>query len=220
MINLFCGYDHRESVGFHVFIASVIASATVPVAITRLGARGMAEGSNSFTHSRFIVPYLTGYKGYAIFADASDMLCREDIALLAAECDTRYAVQVVKHSYQTRHPLKYRGTDMQCPNRDYPRKNWASLMLMNCAHPRWREITPETATAMRSLDLLQFAWMHDSEIGELPDRWNRLADEGQAIEDAALLHWTAGIPAFPYYREAPGSAIWHAYHRAMLNATE
>jgi hypothetical protein len=220
MINLFCGYDYREAVGFHVFVASVLASASEPVAITRLHASGMAAGSNAFTHSRFLVPHMMGYKGYAIFADACDMLCREDIAQLNAECDTRYAVQVVKHSYKTQHPLKYRGTDMQCPNRDYERKNWASLMIINCAHPQWRFIDPVSVAGMRSLDLLQLSWLHDVEIGELPDKWNRIVDEGQSVEGAALLHWTAGIPAFSVYEHAPGAAIWRAYRDAMLNATD
>lgn len=214
MINLFCGWDRRESIGFHVFVASVLANASCPVAISRMGTRGLLHtGSNDFTFSRFLVPHAMGFKGRAIFADASDMLMLGDIAELDALFDERHAVQVVKHAYKTRNPLKYIGTDMQCPNRDYPRKNWASLMLINCAHEAWCEMTPETVNALSEAPavLLGLDWLTPAEVGELPDKWNRLADEGQPIEGAALLHWTAGIPAFKHYRDAPGADIWRAY---------
>jgi hypothetical protein len=49
----------------------------------------------------------------------------------------------------------------------------------------------------------------------LPDHWNRLVDEGQAVEGASVLHWTAGIPGFDYYRDAPGAAAWHRQARLM-----
>jgi len=56
---------------------------------------------------------------------------------------------------------------------------------------------------------LQFSFIEDSAIGELPDRWNRLVDEDQPVDGAAILHWTAGIPWFPHYRDAPGAIFWH-----------
>lgn len=212
MINLYCGWDRRESVGFHVFICSVLARASQAVAITRMAEGVMPYGSNAFTYSRFLVPHMQGFKGRAIFADASDMLLLEDIAQLDALFDPRYAVQVVKHEYRTRNLQKYIGTDMQCPNRDYPRKNWASLMLINCEHPAWAQMTPERIEAMSEAPavLLGLQWISPEVIGELPARWNCLADEGQPVEGAALLHWTAGIPAFSHYQNAPGAELWHA----------
>lgn len=222
MINLFCGFDERESVGFHVFVSSVLRYASEPVAIKRIDDRGLPVGSNSFTFSRFLVPYLMGFKGHAIFADAADMLMLGDIAYLWAERDDRYAVQVVKHSYRTRNPQKYIGTDMQCPNRDYARKNWASLMLINCAHPVWRQMTPEHVAAYSEapVSLLSLQWIEPYDIGELPNRWNRLVDEGQSVEGASLLHWTAGIPAFAHYRQAPGASFWHDAHAHMTQASD
>lgn len=213
MIRLFCGYDQREAIGFHVFVSSVLEHATAPVSLSALGARGMPIGSNEFTYSRFLVPWLMGFKGHAIFADACDMLMLGDIKELDALFDPQFAVQVVQHpTYSTRHPIKYLGTSMQCPNLSYARKNWASLMLMNCAHPYWSVLTPATLAGSAGLSLLQLGGLRrdkDPEVGALPDCWNRLVDEGQPVEGAQLLHWTAGMPAFDRYRNAPGADQWH-----------
>jgi len=215
VIRLFCGYDQREAIGFHVFTASVLRLASAPVAITPLAAMGLPVGSNDFTLSRFLVPSLCGFEGFAVFADACDMLMAADIAELWALRDGAKAVQVVNHGYRTRNPVKYIGTSMQCPNLDYPRKNWASLMLINCGHPAWRGITAERIAAAGPMQMLQLRWLDDADIGVLPERWNRLVDEGQPVEDAAVLHWTAGVPAFPHYSHAPGAAHWHAELAAL-----
>lgn len=215
MIRLFCGYDKREAIGFHVFVSSVLQRASVPVGIIPLGDIGQAHGTNAFTRSRFLVPYLCGYEGWAIFADASDMLMHDDIGKLMVRADATKAVQLVQHDYWTRHPVKYLGTDMECVNSDYSRKNWASFMLINCEHPAWRKVTPEFVKAAAPLDLLRFQFMVDRDIGALPGRWNRLVDEGQPIDDAAVLHWTAGIPAFEHYKNAPGARLWHLEKQLM-----
>jgi hypothetical protein len=218
---LFCGYDVREALGFHVFCASVIEHARDPVAIRALNSRCMPVGTNAFTFSRFLVPWLMDYRGHAIFADACDMLMLGDIGDLDALFDPRLAVQVVQHpSYETLHPVKYRGTAMECRNANYARKNWASLMLMNCEHPYWQAITPRTLAPHVGLPLLQLADLRavgpEPTIGALPDCWNRLVDEGQATAGAQVLHWTAGMPGFTHYRHAPGAALWHAQLARML----
>lgn len=215
MIHLFAGFEAREAIGFHVFVNSVVARCSEPVSIVPLPAMGQFEGSNAFTCSRFLVPYLMGFQGRAIFADASDMLVTADLAELAALADDRYAVQVVKHpTYRTRHRIKYRGTALETINTEYHRKNWASLMLINCAHPLWAGLTPSALAEVPVLSLLQFDRFPDELIGALPSCWNRLVDEGQAEQGAKLLHWTAGIPGFPAYHDAPGADLWHAERRA------
>jgi hypothetical protein len=213
VINLFCGYDEREAIGFHVFVHSVISRATKPVNIIPLSAMGLPEGSNAFTLSRFLVPWLCSFRGHAIFCDASDMLMLGDVAELDALFDPQYAVQVVKHhDYKTKHRTKYRGTDMECPNIDYPRKNWASVFIANCEHPDWRGVTPESMSLTDSKWMLQ---LEGFQVAELPDSWNRLVDEGHPIEGANLLHWTAGIPGFEQYADAPGADLWNKERKAM-----
>jgi len=173
---------------------------------------GLPEGSNAFTVSRFLVPWLCDFKGHAIFCDASDMLMDGDIAELDSLFNPEFAVQVVKHpDYKTRHKTKYRGTSMECPNSEYPRKNWASVMLINCEHPDWVAATPEILARVSPAEMLGLLWT-DS-IGELPAEWNCLVDEGQPA--GKLLHWTAGIPGFQAYSGAPFAELWHHERRLL-----
>lgn len=228
MIRLFCGFDQREAIGYHVFVASVIERATAPVSFTAMNSRGLPQGSNEFTFSRFLVPWLCGFDGHAIFVDAADMVVLGDIAELDALFDPAFAVQVVKHpNYKTQHPIKYMGTRMQCPNRDYARKNWASVMLFNCAHQYWRPLDPQTLSSVAGLSLLQFGGLRLDddpkrglmrEVGELPNEWNRIVDEGQPVEGAKLLHWTAGIPGMSAYTGSPGASHWFEAHALMAEA--
>lgn len=217
MIKLFCGYEPREALGFHVFTHSVLRHASKPVSLTPLNSRGMPYGTNEFTYSRFLVPWLCGFQGHAIFADASDMLMLDDIAELDNLFDSRYAVQVVqRRDYETQNPVKYRGTSMECKNRNYPRKNWASLMIFNCKHIAWNGLNPVTIQRLANVGLLQLDFLVDTEIGRLPASWNVIVDEGDPVKGAQILHWTAGIPAFPEYARAPGAEHWFDAHREMV----
>lgn len=221
MIDLFCGYDKREAVGFHTFCASVMERASQTVSIHPLAAMGLPEGSNSFTLSRFLVPYLMGFKGRAIFVDACDMLMLGDVAELDALFDRRFAVQVVKHAdYKSEHARKYVGTEMECEQSNYSRKNWASMMLINCAHSAWFAMTPKMLSLSEPIDLLQFKHFEDKEIGALPAEWNVLIDEGHPREGAKLLHWTAGIPTFKHYRNARASKDWFNEFESMTGAMQ
>ena len=213
MINVFAGYDAREAIGWHVFASSLIRRASKRVALHFLDSCGMQQGSNEFTMSRFLVPHIMGYQGRAIFMDGADMLMMGDIAELDALFDPAFAVQVVKHDYVTRNPVKYLYTELQCPNRHYARKNWASVMLFNCAHPAWAGMHPAWVAQQKYLDLLQFKGI--DAIGDLPRAWNVLADEGQPVDNAKVLHWTAGIPGFQHYANAPGAEHWHAERRII-----
>ena len=209
MIRLFCGYDSREAVGFHVFVSSVIARTRHPVAFIPLSDRDQQDGSNAFTYARYRIAEMCAFEGWAIFADACDMLALGDLAELWALRDERFAVQVVKHDYLTRNPLKYLGTEMQSRNVDYPRKNWSSLMLINCAASEWR-------TAVKvGKEAHQFNGFPEDRIGRLPEKWNVLIDEEQDDSGARLLHWTAGIPSFPHYRNARRSRDWFNAYDAM-----
>ena len=211
MIRVFAGYDEREAFGYHVFCSSVIRTCSVPVAFTPVS-DDQADGSNTFVYARFKVAELCKFEGWAIFADACDMLCIGDMAELWALRDEKFAVQVVKNSYKTRNPIKYIGTAMQCPNVDYPRKNWSSLQLINCAAPEWQSVTWSRRGQQ------QFAGFDDDRIGELPAEWNVLVDENGSPEGAKLLHWTAGSPGFWHYRNANGAEAWHAEHEFLRQA--
>jgi hypothetical protein len=214
VIHLFTGFDKREAVGLHVFVQSVLEHASEPVSITPLSGRltKRKDGSNAFTFARFSVPELMEHRGWALFMDGADMVCRADIAELWAMRDARKAVQVVKHYYMTRNPVKDLGTSMECENRDYDRKQWASVMLMRCDHPAWKRVGDTLST-------LQLRMFEDDEIGELPIEWNWLADEHGANEAAKVLHFTCGIPKLERYRDTPQADVWFDYHERATEVT-
>ena len=182
MLNIFVGFDQSaEPVAYHNFCQSVIDNSTIPVAFTPLALNTLkgyeekhVDGSNAFIYSRFLVPHLMNYKGYALFADG-DMLCTADVAelLALAESDPEKAVWVVKHDYKTKHPVKYLGAK----NEDYPRKNWSSVVLWNCNHWQNKKLTPELVMESTGSYLHRFSWLEDRFIGELSAEWNWLETE-------------------------------------------
>ena len=222
MLHLFFGHDERAEAGTHAFLRSVIANASEPVAvtaITRQATLGQPEGTNAFTFRRFLVPWLQKWEGWAVFADGADMLCRADICELQQHFNPYMAALVVKHEYRTRHARKYVGTGMEADNADYPRKNWASLMAINCSHFAWRKVTPEFVRKAAPMDLLQLRFIADDRIGELPIEWNWLVDEFGHNDAAKLLHFTAGIPAFESHADAPMAREWTDSLLAAMTCT-
>jgi lipopolysaccharide biosynthesis glycosyltransferase len=210
-IPIFIGYDPREAIAYHVCVNSIIRHASVPVAIVPLALNNFQEytethtdGSNQFIYSRFLVPYLMGFSGHAIFMDG-DMILRGDIAELWALRDLGKDVQVVKHDYKTRMPVKYLGSK----NEDYPRKNWSSVILWNCNSYPNRRLTPEYVMKATGAELHRFSWCTDDRIGELPPEWNWLPDEYGANPDAKLLHYTLGTPCFHEFADTPQADEWH-----------
>lgn len=227
-IPVYAGFDEREEVGYHAFCASLIQHATEPVSITPLSLQmvskvygeGHRDGTNGFIYLRFLIPYLQTFEGWAIFVDGADMVLDADIAQLWALRDPFKAVQVVKHNYKTKHPRKYIGTQMEAANADYPKKNQSSVMLINCAHYAWRDMTPEKVAAMPGSYLHRFEFIPERYIGELPVEWNWLADEFGVNENAKLLHWTCGIPGFGHYKNAPHADKWFRANLRANHATD
>jgi len=215
-ITLVVGFDQREAVAYHTFCQSVLEKASLPVQIIPLAENTLAgyrethsDGSNKFIYSRFLTPYLNNFSGWAIFADG-DMICQTDIKELWDLRDEAKAVQVVKHDYQTKAHTKYLGNK----NENYPRKNWSSLILWNCAHPAHRLLTPEFVQRQTGAYLHRFSWLQDEQVGELPRAWNWLAIEYEDNPQAKLIHYTLGAPCFKDYADSEMAEHWHqAHHR-------
>ena len=211
MIPIFIGYDYREAIAYHVCANSIIRHSSKPVSFTPLALRNLqdyqekhTDGSNQFIYSRFLVPHLMGYKGWAIFMDG-DMLVRDDINKLWELRDETKAVQVVKHDYKTKMSEKYLGSK----NENYPRKNWSSVILWNCGHPANAAVTPEFIQNATGAQVHRFTWLSDDLIGSLPIEWNWLPDEFGANADAKLLHYTLGTPSFHDFATTPMGDEWH-----------
>jgi lipopolysaccharide biosynthesis glycosyltransferase len=210
-IPIFIGYDPREAIAFHVCANSIIRQASQPVCIVPLAlnlfqdyTETHTDGSNQFIYSRFLVPHLTEFTGWAIFIDG-DMIVRGDIAELWNMQNPYNDVLVVKHDYKTRMPVKYLGAK----NEDYPRKNWSSVILWNCNSFPNRRLTPEFIQRATGSELHRFTWIDDERIGELPPEWNWLPDEYGINKDAKLLHYTLGAPCFQEFADTPQGDEWH-----------
>ena len=217
MIRVFIGYDSQESVSYSVLAHSIMKHAKTPISITPLSiwklpmTRARSEyQSTEFSFSRFLVPYLCGYEGKAIFMD-SDMLCKADLSEL--QTDDYKAVSVVKHDYTPKEAPKFLGQRQSV----YEKKNWSSVMVFNNA--LCKNLTPKVVNEASGLYLHQFKWLaDDSMIGSLDNRWNHLVSEdGQCpIDEAKILHFTLGSPCFRKYRECPGSRDWYQMQDEML----
>jgi hypothetical protein len=112
---------------------------------------------------------------------------------------------VVKHDYKTKSHQKYLGNI----NENYPRKNWSSVILWNCNHPKHKILTPHFIANQTGKYLHRFSWLQDDDIGELPKEWNWLATEYPANTHAKLIHYTLGTPCFKDYRNSEMSELWH-----------
>ncbi|MFM7087548.1 MAG: hypothetical protein ACKOXO_11245 [Cyanobium sp.] len=198
-IPIFIGHDQRQRAATNVLIDSLYQHSSAPLAITplvtsQLQAQGLyhrprdPKQSTPFSFSRFLVPCLMGYQGWAIFMDG-DMLCRADIVQLWEMRDNRYALLCVHHRHDSGDGVKFLGEIQSA----YPKKNWSSLMLFNCG--RCQALTPDYVNSASGLELHGFRWLQgDHEIGALPDRWNHLVavQEPRKADTAAMLHWTLG----------------------------
>ena len=210
-IPIFIGYDPREAVAYHVCANSIIRHASQPVAIIPLAlnlfqdyTETHTDGSNQFIYSRFLVPHLMGFKGWAIFIDG-DMIVRGDIVELWNLRKSDKDVMVVKHDYKTRMTEKYLGAK----NEDYPRKNWSSVILWNCSNHPIQRLTPAFIEKSTGAELHRFSWINDDRIGELPPEWNWLPDEYGSNPDAKLLHYTLGTPCFHEFATTNMADEWH-----------
>lgn len=220
------GFDPRETDGFAVTRSSILRRKTVHIPVhglvlDYLRAKGFYTRSTSrrdgrlwddiseapmateFAVSRFLVPYLEGYEGWALFMDC-DMLVRTSLARLFELADPSKAVQVVKHDHQ---PVNETKMDGQVQTR-YARKNWSSVMLFNCGHPSNRALTLELVNSVPGRDLHGFCWLKDEEIGALDTSWNYLVGHSNPEIDPDIVHFTDGIPSMSGYGACEYAGEW------------
>jgi hypothetical protein len=219
MLNVYIGYDPVESVAFYTLAHSILRRASTPVSIAPVArsqlagvykrSRGPTE-STDFSLTRFLVPWLSGYAGWSVYMDC-DMLCRADIAQLAAAMKQApdKAVLLCKHDYVPKSERKF----LDRVQTVYPRKNWSSVMLFN--NERCRSLTPDYVNSAAPAQLHRFAWTEDRLIGDLPLEWNWLVGEYPHRADAKIVHFTLGGPYFPEYRDSDYAEEWFAEFESM-----
>lgn len=237
---IYVGYDSREHIAFEVLRSSILRhnpdSQVLSLVHSALRTRGifkrpwlvesntgrkidLVDGrpfSTEFSHSRFLVPYLCGFSGWALFIDC-DMLCTRDINAIFDLARDDYAIMVAKQSHA---PCRETKMDQQVQS-SYPRKNWSSVVLWNCGHSSNKALTPDFVSVASGADLHQFSWLRDSEIGEISPEWNWI--EGTTSETIApsLIHYTEGGPWFEGYDKVKFAELWnHEYARWLVSEHE
>lgn len=165
--------------------------------------------STEFSHTRFLVPSLMEYNGWALFMDA-DMLFLTDIEKLFAMRDNKYAVMCVKHKQEIAcDKLKMDGRVQLA----YPRKNWSSFVLWNCGHPANKQLTQEKVSFATGAYLHAFEWLPEELIGSIPFTYNFISGVSPKLPPECggrpyVVHYTEGGPWFENCRSVPYSQLW------------
>lgn len=198
MLRVFVGFDERQRVSFTTLATSIFETASKPVLVSPLVLRTLPitrRGLTPFTFSRFLVPWLCDFQGAAIFMDA-DMLLASDITELEQQIADETAVSVVRSLDQ------YEQT---------------SFMLLNCAHPSHRVLTPQFIQDTE-INLHALEWVGDSEVGSLDATWNQLIGYQDIDFSKGNIHYTMGIPAFPETATSPGADLWRKHASLGMSA--
>lgn len=234
LLNIFIGWDTREAITADVLSHSILKRTQSNVKINYLKHRELrAKGlfrrpwlvesdtgewkdlidnkkfSTEFSHTRFLVPHLMNYKGWALFMD-SDMIFLSDVQKLFDLVNDKYAVMCVKHNQQVKPGSKKMDGREQLP---YPKKNWSSFFLIKCDHPSNKKLTPEFVNMKTGGELHSFSWLKDHEIGELPYTYNFIPGvspkmPGNSGGMPSVIHYTEGGPWFPECPEVPYAGMW------------
>lgn len=225
-MNIYVGYDSREDLAYQVCEFSIkkqSPSANVhPLVLKELIEKNIYTrdedklGSTEFTFSRFLVPELNNYNGWAIFCDC-DILFLKDVNELFNLADDRYAIMCAQHDYTPKEGVKMDGKAQTI----YPRKNWSSVVLWNCSHPSNKKINKELVNdpVTTGKYLHRFSWLEDHEIGSIPHTWNWLVGWYKEPQDGNpnAIHYTEGGPWFENYRFCEYHQIWKDTLTEMMN---
>lgn len=223
-MKIFVGWDSREDIAYQVCKHSIISrqpnAQVVPLKQHELREKDLywrekdLMASTEFTFTRFLIPELANFDGWALFMDC-DMILTTDIKELFDQADEQYAVMCVQHDYTPREGVKMDGQQQTI----YPRKNWSSAMLINCGHPSNKTLTKELVNdpSISGAYLHRFSWLKDEEIGALDHTWNYLVGVYDDIETPKLIHYTEGGPWFENYRHCEFHQLWKQELQAMMN---
>ncbi|KAF8401224.1 hypothetical protein HHK36_012153 [Tetracentron sinense] len=216
---IFVGYDPREDLAFEVCRSSILKRSSIPVEVIPIKQsdlrsngiywreRGKFE-STEFSFSRFLSPYLANFEGWAMFVDC-DFLYLTDIKELTELIDDKYAIMCVQHDYTPKETTKMDGVVQTV----YPRKNWSSMVLYNCGHPKNHILTPDVVNSQSGAFLHRFQWLDDHEIGSIPFVWNFLVghnkvDEKDPTTFPKAIHYTTGGPWFESWKNCDFADLW------------
>jgi len=214
-MKVFVGYDSREQIAYDVCEYSILKynrnARVIPLKQDELREQKLywrdndPLSSTEFTFTRFLVPHLCNYQGWALFVDC-DFLFQINIEEIFALADNRYAAMVVKHDYNPPEGVKMDGQKQLA----YPRKNWSSMILWNCGHPNNQKLTTNLVNKETGQFLHRFSWLKDDMIGELNCQYNWLVNHYHEPKDGKpkLIHYTEGGPWFENYQHCEYGYHW------------
>jgi hypothetical protein len=182
---VFLGFDPRQPVSYNVAQFSILRRAHRPVWLCPLIAEQLdfqRPGLTPFTWTRFLVPWLCNFQGWAVFMDA-DVIVVDDIYNIMNGVDQNKAVHVCDTN-----PAFERG----------------AVMLFNCAHPDNAILTREYVAMANNLHSI--GWTKN--IGKLDPRWNHLVGYDKPTDEVSLIHYTMGVPAFEETRDCEHADLW------------
>jgi lipopolysaccharide biosynthesis glycosyltransferase len=225
-LRIYIGWDSREDIAYQVAKLSIENHASVPVEIIPLKQKKLRKeglywrdtdklAATEFTFTRFLIPELNNYNGWALFIDC-DFVFLDDVKKLFDQTNDQYAIMCAHHDYTPNEGIKMDGQIQTI----YPRKNWSSMMLINCGHSKNKIITKELVndSTITGAYLHRFSWLEDTEVGELSHEWNWLVGWYKEPNDGKpkALHYTEGGPWFKNYEDCEYATEWYKVERQYL----
>ena len=212
----FIGYDSKEDIAYRVCKQSLLNNSSIKINVKALKLYELIStgyynrvidplASTEFTYSRFLVPSLMNFEGWAVFCDC-DFLFFQNVEILFKDLSKDKAVYCVKHDYTPKEKHKMDGKKQTI----YPRKNWSSFIVFNCSHPSNSKLNIELVNKESGAFLHQFKWLKDDEIGSLDERWNWLEGWTSNHNDQKpfAVHYTRGGPWFDEWQDVEYSSEW------------
>ena len=226
-MKVYIGYDGREHAAYEVCKFTLEKHSSVPLEIVplkqtplrrsglyrRTGENGVDvfDGkpfATEFSFTRFLVPALNLYDGWAMFCDC-DFLFRADVKELFDLIDDRYPLMCVHHDYRPGQTTKMDGKRQEV----YNMKNWSSLVLWNCSHVAHQNLTVDDVNTKPGGWLHAFSWLGNWVVGTVPEEWNWLVGASPTTKagvgkEPKALHYTLGGPWFQSCQGVPYADEW------------
>jgi len=225
-LRIYVGWDSREDIAYQACKQSLLDTASVPIEVIPLKQRLLKRdglywrksdklASTEFTFTRFLIAEMAQFKGWALFIDC-DFIAVEDVKKLFDQADNKYALMCAQHDYTPKEGTKMDGRQQL----NYPRKNWSSMMLVNCGHPSNAKLTKDLVNDP-NIDgkyLHRFSWLKDNEIGAISHEWNWLVGWYKEPEDGKpkFIHYTEGGPWFEEYKDCEYNLEYYRAERKYL----
>ena len=161
----FIGYDSNEDIAYRVCKQSLLNNSSIQIKVLSLKLHELVAkkfynrnidplASTEFTYSRFLVPSLMNFTGWAVFCDC-DFVFLNDVAKLFKNLSEEKAVYCVQHDYTPKERHKMDGKQQTI----YPRKNWSSFIVFNCSHPSNKKLNIDVVNSQTGAYLHQFKWL-------------------------------------------------------------